>query len=52
MKQVIPFVKEIVFKNNIASITSISLEHEEKIFDGEVSGDFIEIGRASCRERV
>lgn len=44
MKQVIPFVKEIVFKNNIASITSISLEHEEKIFDGEVSGDFIVFG--------
>lgn len=44
MKQIIPFVKEIVFKNNIASITSISLEHEEKIFDGEVSGDFIVFG--------
>ncbi len=44
MKQVIPFYKEIVFKTNIASITSISLEHEEKVFDGEVSGDFIVFG--------
>ena len=44
MKQVIPFSKEIVFKHNIASITSISLEHEEKVYDGEVSGDFIIFG--------
>ena len=44
MRQVIPFYKEIVFKTNIASITSISLEHEEKVFDGEVSGDFIIFG--------
>ena len=44
MRQVIPFSKEIVFKTNIASITSISLEHEEKIFDGEISGDFIIFG--------
>lgn len=44
MKQVIPFYKEIVFKTNIASIISISLEHEEKVFDGEVSGDFIVFG--------
>lgn len=44
MKQVIPFSKDIVFKTNIASITSISLEHEEKITDGEVSGDFVIFG--------
>jgi len=44
MKQVIPFSKDIVFKTNIASITSISLEHEEKISDGEISGDFIVFG--------
>lgn len=44
MRQVIPFCKEIVFKTNIASITSVSLEHEEKVFDGEVSGDFIVFG--------
>ena len=44
MKQIIPFSKEIVFKSKIASITSISLEHEEKVFDGEISGDFIVFG--------
>ena len=44
MREVIPFYKEIVFKTNIASITSISLEHEEKVFNGEVSGDFIIFG--------
>lgn len=44
MKQVIPFSKDIVFKTNIASITSISLEHEEKISDGEISGDFVIFG--------
>lgn len=44
MRHIIPFSKEIVFKTNIATITSISLEHEEKIFDGEVNGDFIIFG--------
>lgn len=45
MKQVIPFYKEIVFKTNIASITSISLEHEEKVLEGEISGNFIVFGK-------
>lgn len=40
MKQIIPYKKDIVFKTNIANITSISLEHEEKIKEGEVIGDF------------
>ena len=44
MKQVIPFYKEIVFKSNIANLTSISLEHTEKILDGEISGEFIVYG--------
>lgn len=44
MKQIIPFYKEIVFKTNIASITSMSLEHQEKVLEGEVSGDFIIFG--------
>lgn len=44
MRHIIPFSKEIVFKTNIATITSISLEHEEKIFDGEVNGEFIIFG--------
>lgn len=41
MKETIPFVKEIVFPKNIASITSISLEHEEKLYSGEINGEFI-----------
>ena len=44
MKQVIPFYKEIVFKNNIASILNVSLEHEESILEGEISGNFILTG--------
>ncbi len=44
MKQIIPFYKEIVFKTNIASITSMSLEHHENILEGEVSGEFIIFG--------
>ncbi len=32
MKQIVPFYKEIVFKNNIANLTSISLEHKENIY--------------------
>lgn len=44
MREIIPFVKDVVFKDNIASICSISLEHEEKIFEGEISGDFIVFG--------
>lgn len=44
MKQVIPFYKEIVFEKPIANLTSISLEHNEKILDDEVSGEFIIYG--------
>lgn len=44
MKQVIPFSKDIVFKTNIASITSISLEHEESISNGEITGVFTIFG--------
>lgn len=44
MKRVIPFYKEIVFKTNIATILNISLEHEEKVLDGEISGNFILMG--------
>lgn len=40
MKKVIPYTKDIVFKTNIATISSISLEHEEKVFDNEVTGEF------------
>lgn len=44
MRQVITFTKDIVFKTKIATITSISLEHTEKINDGEIEGEFIIIG--------
>lgn len=41
LKNIIPYEKEIEFPSKIAEITSISLEHEEKITDQEVIGDFI-----------
>lgn len=41
MKQILPFYKEIVFENKIANLLSVSLEHKEKVLDGEVSGEFI-----------
>lgn len=44
MKQVIPFVKEIVFDTNIASMVSISLEHEDYIDGADVSGEFVVYG--------
>jgi len=44
MKQVIPFEYVVNFKTELASITSISLEHEEQIKKGEVSGNFIIYG--------
>lgn len=44
MKQIIPFYKEIVFKTSIATITSMSLEHQEKVSDGEITGEFIIFG--------
>lgn len=40
MKKVIPFKKEIIFENNIAEITSISLEHNLEIKDNSVIGNF------------
>ena len=41
MDLTIPFSKEIVFKNNIAEICSISLEEDVSINDTELLGDFI-----------
>lgn len=40
MKKVIPFKKEIIFENNIAEITSISLEHNLEIKNSSVIGNF------------
>jgi hypothetical protein len=44
MKTIIPYEKEIKFDTKIAEITSISLEHEDKILDNEIMGDFIVSG--------
>lgn len=44
MKIIIPFKKEVVFKDNISEITSISLEHELNIIDDLVKGSFIITG--------
>ena len=41
MDLTIPFSKEILFKNNIAEICSISLEEDVSINDTELLGDFI-----------
>lgn len=41
MKSIIPFEKEIIFKNNIQDITSISLEHQLNIDKLLINGYFI-----------
>lgn len=41
LKNIIPYEKEIEFPGKIAEIISISLEHEEKISNQEIIGDFI-----------
>ena len=41
MKKIIPFKKEIIFKTNLAEITSISLEHSlKKQGDHLIAGSF------------
>ncbi len=41
MKKIVPFKKELFFKNNIEELTSISLEHNISLKDNIVSGNFI-----------
>ena len=42
MKQVIPFVKDIIFENEIKEITSIALEHNLKMENNDsIVGDFL-----------
>lgn len=41
MNETIPFKKDILFKTKISNITDISLEHDYKILDDLVEGDFI-----------
>ena len=40
MNLIIPFTKDIKFNSSIAEITSISLEHDYTINDGEILGNF------------
>ena len=44
MKIIIPFKKEVVFKDNISEITSISLEHELSLENNIVKGKFLITG--------
>ena len=50
MNCVIPYTKEITFKNKIAEITSISLEHEMSVNETELLGNFIVSGEYKSHE--
>ncbi len=50
MNKTIPFTNDIVFSTKIASITSISLEHEVTINDTEINGNFIISGDYKTHE--
>ncbi|MEG2457837.1 MAG: hypothetical protein RSB41_02995 [Bacilli bacterium] len=50
MKEIIPFKKEILFKTHVKEITDISLTHDYKVLDGEVSGEFIVEGSYKMTE--
>ena len=50
MNCVIPFTKDIQFKTTIASIISVSLEHEYTINDDEILGNFIITGEYKTHE--
>lgn len=50
MKSVIPFSKEIVFKTNIAEISSISLEHNYNVVNDSIKGDFVVTGEYKSHE--
>lgn len=40
MKQIIPFKKDLLFKTKVSEITSISLEHNFKVEDDVITGEF------------
>lgn len=44
MKIIIPFKKEVVFKDNISEITSISLEHQLSFEESLIKGNFLITG--------
>jgi len=50
MKSIIPYTKECNFSGKVAEITSISLEHETKIENGELSGNFLVSGDYKSHE--
>ena len=50
MNKTIPFTNDIIFNTKIASITSISLEHEVSINDHELTGNFIIAGDYKTHE--
>lgn len=51
MHRLIPFKKEIVFKNNIDEITSISMEDKLEIEHLVVKGDFVVEGEVVCNDK-
>lgn len=50
MKEIIPFKKDILFKTRINEITNISLEHDYKIMDNMIEGEFILSGAYKMTE--
>lgn len=50
MNCIIPYTKEIPFNSKIREITSISLEHEMNINEGEILGNFIVSGEYKAHE--
>ena len=50
MNCIIPYTKEIPFNSKIKEITSISLEHEMSINEGEILGNFIISGEYKAHE--
>ena len=50
MNCIIPYTKEIAFNSKIREITSISLEHEMSINEGEILGNFIVSGEYKAHE--
>lgn len=50
MNLIIPFTKDIKFNSSIAEITSISLEHDYTVNDGEILGNFTVSGDYKSHE--
>jgi len=50
MKSIIPYTKECAFNGTVAEITSISLEHDTRIENGELVGNFLVSGDYKAHE--